>query len=101
MKKKGLGMRGTEDKRVNIIIAVVAVLIAIVLAVYSWQVLPEQVSNQLHGLDTGVATIPKFIAVLFPFGISTASAVLSVNYRKQAVVCLVGYAMSILFLIFN
>lgn len=101
MENKRLGAGKAEDKRVNIVIAVVAILIAIALAVYSWQVLPEQVSNQLQALDTGAATIPKLIAVLLPFGISAVSAVLSVNYRKQALVCLVGYAMSVLFLIFN
>ncbi len=101
MKNKGLGAMTPEDKRVNIVIAVVAIMIAIALAVYSWQVLPEQVSNQLNAFDTGIATIPKVIAILFPFGISVCSAISAINYRKQAVVCLIGYAMSILFLIFN
>ena len=101
MATQGLPPVTPEEKRVNIIIAVVAILIAIAFAVYSWQVLPAQVSNQLAAWDTGAPPIPKFVAVLLPFGISVFSAVSAINYRKQALICLVGYAMNILFWISN
>lgn len=101
MATQGLPPVTPEEKRVNIIIAVVAIIVAIAFAVYSWQVLPAQVANQIGALDTGAPPVPKFVAVLLPFGISVGSAIMSVNYRKQALVCLVGYAMNILFLISN
>ena len=101
MATQGLPTVTPEEKRVNIIIAVVAILIAIAFAVYSWQVLPAQVANQPAAWDTGAPPIPKIVAVLLPFGISVGSAIMSVNYRKQALICLVGYAMNILFWISN
>lgn len=101
MATQGLPPVSPAEKRVNIIIAVVAIIIAIAFAVYSWQVLPAQVSNQLASFDTGAPPIPKIVAVLLPFGISVGSAITSVNYRKQALICLVGYAMNILFWISN
>lgn len=101
MANQGLPPVSPEEKRVNIIIAVVAIIIAIAFAVYSWQVLPAQVANQPAMFDTGAPKIPKLVAVLLPFGISVFSAVSAINYRKQALICLVGYAMNILFWISN
>ena len=98
---KGLPPVTPEEKRVNMIIAAVAIIIAIAFAVYSWQVLPAQVANQPAAFDTGAPKIPKLVAVLLPFGISVGSAVMSIGYRKQALICLVGYAMNILFWISN
>ena len=101
MAKQGLPPVTPEERKVNIIIAVIAIVIAIGMAVYSWQVLPSSVATQFAALDTGAPSVPKFVAVLLPFGISVVSAVSSINYRKQAIVCLVGYAMNILFWISN
>lgn len=101
MATQGLPPVTPEERKVNIIIAVIAIIVAIGFAIYSWQVLPAQVSNQLASFDTGAPPVPKIVAVLLPFGISVGSAIMSVNYRKQALVCLVGYAMNILFLISN
>ena len=101
MATQGIPSVTPEEKRINIIIAVIAIIVAIVFAIYSWQVLPEQVANQPAAFDTGAPPIPKIVAVLLPFGISVGSAIMSVNYRKQALVCLVGYALNILFWISN
>ncbi len=101
MATQGLPPVTPEEKRINIIIAVVAIVIAIGFAVYSWQILPDMVANQPAKFDTGAPPIPKIVAILLPFGISVGSAIMSVNYRKQALICLVGYAMNILFYISN
>jgi len=101
MATQGLPPVSPEEKKVNTIIAVLALIVAVIFAVISWQILPAQVSNQLASFDTGAPPIPKFVAVLLPFGISAFSAVSAINYRKQALICLVGYAMNILFWISN
>ena len=101
MANQGLPPVTPEEKKVNILIAVVAIIIAVAMAVYSWQTLPDMVSNQIASFDTGAPPVPKLVAVLLPFGISVFSAVSSINYRKQALVCLVGYALNILFWISN
>lgn len=101
MAGKGLPPVTPEEKRVNIIIAAAAFILAVGFAVYSWQVLPDAVAAQFKAFDTGVPKIPKLAAVLVPFGISAVSALGCINYRKQALVCLVGYAMNMLFWIAN
>ena len=101
MASQGLPPVTPQEKKVNIIIASVAIIIAVAMAVYSWQVLPDTVANQIASFDTGAPPVPKFVAVLLPFGISVFSAVSCINYRKQAWICLVGYALNILFWISN
>lgn len=101
MANQGLPPVTPEEKKINTIIAVVALIIAVVFAVISWQILPAEVANQPAAFNTGAPPIPKIVAVLLPFGISAFSAISSINYRKQALICLVGYAMNILFWISN
>lgn len=101
MANQGLPPVTPEERKVNIIIAIVAIIIAIGFAVYSWQILPESVATQPAAFHTGSPDVPKFVAVLLPFGISVFSAVSCINYRKQALVCLIGYAMNILFWVTN
>ena len=101
MANQGLPLVTPKEKKVNIIIAVIAIVIAIGMAIYSWQILPDMVANQLASFDTGAPPVPKIVAVLLPFGISVFSAVSCINYRKQAWICLVGYALNILFWISN
>ena len=101
MATQGLPPVTPEEKRINIIIAVVAIIVSIGFAIASWQILPDMVSDQIASFDTGAPPAPKLVAVLLPFGISVFSAVSSINYRKQALVCLVGYALNILFWISN
>lgn len=101
MANQGLPPVTPEEKRINIVIAVVAIVIAVAMAIYSWQVLPDVVANQLGSFDTGAPPVPKIVAVLLPFGISVFSAISCINYRKQALVCLVGYALNIVFWISN
>ncbi|MBR5127656.1 MAG: hypothetical protein IKU69_04420 [Roseburia sp.] len=98
---RGLPPVTPEEKKTNIIIAVAAIAVAIAFAVYSWQVLPAEVANQPAAFNTGAPPIPKFAAVLLPFGISVFSAVSGINYRKQFLICLIGYALNILFWISN
>ena len=101
MAGQGLPPVTPAEKGVNTMIAVAAIAIGIVMAVISWQILPESVATQPAAFDTGAPDIPKFAAVLFPLGITVFSAISCINYRKQALVCLAGYILNILFWITN
>jgi len=93
-------MLDTEKKK-NIILAVVLIVIGIVMAVVSWMILPDEVATQFSGFDTGAPTVPKFVAVILPFAITTIFAIYGITYRKQALICLVGYGLNILFWLSN
>ena len=101
MATQGLPPVTPEEKRINIIIAVIAIIVSIGFAIASWQILPDMVATQPAAFHTGSPDIPKWVAVLLPFGISAGSAVMSVNYKKQALICLVGYAMNVVFWLSN
>ena len=101
MANQGLPPVSLEEKKVNTMIAVVAIVISIIFAVISWNILPESVATQPAAFSTGAPDVPKFVAVLLPFGISVVSAVGCINYRKQALICLVGYVLNILFWVTN
>ena len=101
MANQGLPPVSPEEKKVNTIIAAVAIVISIVFAVISWRILPESVATQPAAFSTGAPDVPKFVAVLLPFGISVFSAVSCIGYRKQAWICLVGYALNILLWVTN
>lgn len=90
-----------KERKENIIIAAAAILLAFVMAVISWFTLPELVETQPAFWNTGVPPFPKLFAVLFPFGLTTFCAVGAVNYRKQFVTCLLGYALYIIFWLVN
>ncbi len=96
MQNQGLPTPTPEEKKVNIMIAAAAIVVAIIFAVISFRILPDSVATQPAAFDTGAPPVPKIFAILFPFGITVFSAVSAVNYRKQAWICLVGYALNIL-----
>lgn len=101
MANQGLPQITPEERKANIIIAVAAIVAAIIFAVVSFNILPERVATQPAMLDTGAPTVSRFVAILLPFGISVVSAISAVGYRKQFLICLVGYVMNILFWISN
>lgn len=98
---RGLPPVTPAERKVNIMIAIAAFIVAIVFAVISWQILPDSVASQPAAFNTGVPDIPKWVAVLVPFAISVFSAVSCINYRKQAIICLVGYALNVVFWLTN
>ena len=98
---KGMPQVTPEERKVNIMIAAAAIVVAVVFAVVSWNILPQSVATQPAAFHTGAPDIPKWVAVLLPFGISVYSAITCVGYRKQALVCLVGYALNIVFWLTN
>lgn len=101
MADQGLPPVSPAEKKVNIMIAAAAIVIGIIMAIISWQILPESVATQPAAFNTGAPDIPKFAAVLFPLGITVFSAVSCINYRKQAWICLAGYVLNILFWVTN
>ncbi len=90
-----------KEKRVNIMLAACMIVGAVIMAVVSWNILPAEVATQFSGLDTGAPSVPKFVAVALPFGITTLFAIYGISYRKQLLVGLVGYALNILFWLSN
>lgn len=90
-----------KERKENMIIAAIAITIAVVMAVISWFTLPDLVETQPAFWNTGVPPFPKIFAVLFPLGLTTFCAVSAVNYRKQFVTCLLGYALYLIFWMVN
>lgn len=101
MATQGLPPVSDKERKENIVIAVVAIVIALVMAVCSWFTLPELVETQPAFWRTGVPPFPKLFAVLFPFGLTTLMAVAAINYRKQFSMCFLGYILYIIFWLVN
>ena len=92
---------GNKEKTENVLIAMGIIAVALVMAVVSWFILPDYVSTQLAGFSTGVPALPKWLAVLFPFLITTILAASSVNCRRQFPVSLIGFALNVVFWLIN
>lgn len=90
-----------KDKQKNVIFAGIAIAIAVVMAVVSWNILPDMVATQFRSLDTGAPDVPKIVAVALPFIITTVFAVQSINNNEYLKMSLLGYAANILFWISN
>ena len=90
-----------KDKQKNVIFAGVAIAIALVMAIVSWNILPDMVATQFRGLDTGAPDVPKIVAVALPFIITTVFSVQSINNKEYLKMTLLGYAANILFWISN
>ena len=61
----------TRENKAALIIAVILILTALVMGVVSWFILPDLVLMQFPQLQTGAPMLPKIVAVLFPFALST------------------------------
>ena len=85
----------------RIIKAGVLIIIAIVMAVISWVILPDTVIMQFPGLQTGLAPFPKFLAVLIAFGFTALFSVLSVKQEEGVKYAFIGYALHILYWVCN
>ncbi len=85
----------------RIMIAGGLLLVAIVMTVISWMILPDAVVMQFPGLQTGLAPFPKFFAVLIAFAFSAVFAVLSVKYEEGVKYSFIGYALHILYWVCN
>lgn len=91
-----------QGRRLRTIIAVIAILIAAGMAVYSFMTLPAEVATQFEGaFNTGAPAVPKLVAVLLPLAISVLFAVKSVSEPKSIFLCLIGYVVNILFWLSN
>ena len=90
-----------KDEVNNILIAGGMVLISVVLAVISWLILPDMVSMQFKGLQTGAPALPKLFAVLIAFGFSAGFSVASARMEEARRYAFIGYALHILFWISN
>ena len=92
-------MKQEEKKR--IIIAGALFLGGVVMAVISLIILPDAVSMQFQGLQTGVPAFPKWLAVLIAFVFSTAFSMASVKYEEGIKYAFIGYGLHILYWICN
>ena len=102
MVTQGVPTVSKEERVENVIIAGVAIIIGLVMAVYSWFTLPDYVATQPSFLTTGGAiALPKFVAVLFPLGLTSVMAAAGINHRRQFVLCLFGYVLYILLWMIN
>lgn len=77
------------------------ILVAIVMSVISWLILPDAVSMEFKGLQSTVPPFPKALAVLIAFGFSAVFAVLSVKNEEGVKYAFIGYILHILYWIAN
>lgn len=101
MGNQGIPSVTDRERKENVLIAAGIIVVAIVMAVISWFILPDYVSTQLAAVNTGAPAFPKWLAVLFPFGLTTVFAVTSVNCRRQFPACLMGLALYVIFWLIN
>lgn len=92
-------MKQEDMKRV--MIAGGLFLVGVVMAVISWIILPDAVSMQFKGLQTGVPAFPKFLAVIIAFAFSSAFSFASIKYEEGVKYTFIGYALHILYWICN
>lgn len=95
------GYKLTEENKKSIIIAMILIVVGIVMAVVSWQILPATVSTQFEGWETGAPALPKFIAVLLPLAFTTVFSVLSMRQQEATKYAFIGYLLNVLFWISN
>lgn len=101
-KENDMQNKKQEIPKVRIIVAVVVMLIAAVMAVYSIMTLPAEVATQFEGfMNTGAPAVPKFVAVAVPFAICTVFSLKSLSEPKSIFICLIGYVMNVLFWLCN
>ena len=87
-------------------ISIFSIVIAIVLAICSWFLLPEIVAVQV-GADGQVSnTMPKWLAIILPLGISVVGSVMNLNDKtekniKGFILAFVGIGIMIWSLFFN
>lgn len=91
----------TRENKAALIIAVILILTALVMGVVSWFILPDLVLMQFPQLQTGAPMLPKIVAVLFPFALSTVFAVLSLKESQAAKYALLGHVFYVLLWICN
>ena len=91
----------TRENKTTLIIAVVLILTALAMGIVSWFILPDWVLVQFPELQTGAPQLPKIVAVLFPFALSTVFAVLSRKESQAAKYALLGLVFYILLWICN
>ena len=85
----------------RIMIAGGLIIVAIIMSVISWVILPDAVMMQFPGMQTGAPPFPKFLAVLVAFGFSAVFAVLSVKHEEGVKYAFIGYALHILYWVCN
>ena len=86
----------------RIIVAAVVMLISLVMAIYGWNTLPAEVATQFEGFwNTGAPKVSKIIAVAVPFAMNGIFTWRSLSEPKSIFMCLMGYAVNVLFYLSN
>lgn len=90
-----------KDEINRIMIAGGLLLVAVVMSVISWMILPDAVAMQFPGWNTGAPAFPKFVAILIAFLFSALFSVLSVKHEEGVKYAFIGYALHILYWVCN
>lgn len=91
-----------SERNRNFLIGVIIILVAVVLAVYSWINLPDVVATQPANFSTGAPPVPKIFAVALPTVLMAMFAYLgSKGETKVFWGSLIGVALHILFWVTN
>lgn len=91
-----------KKQRKRLIFAIVGFAIAVILAVYSWNVLPDSVVTQIGKNPNPDTNMPKIVAVMIPLGISGMfSYAYVIGKASNMLYTCLGYAVAILLLLSN
>ena len=87
-------------------ISIALLIVAVGLSVCAWFLLPEVVAVQVSTSGQVTNTMPKWLAILIPLGISAVGSVMYMTRReanglRSIVISLVGIGAMILELLFN
>ena len=77
------------------------ILVAIVMSVISWMILPDAVSMQFEGMASSVPPFPKGLAILIAFGFTAVFSVFSVKNEEGVKYAFIGYILHLLYWVAN
>ena len=75
--------------------------LTVIMAVYSWSILPAVVATQPAAFQTGAPQVPKFVAVAIPTMLMAVFTYLGQRETKLFLGSLIGIAMHIAFWLSN
>ncbi|MGM9642130.1 MAG: DUF1648 domain-containing protein [Eubacteriales bacterium] len=88
------------------LIAIILIVAALGLGVFSWFVLPDVVVVQIGNNGEATNTMPKLFAVLIPIGMTAVGSAMNISgkgdmNKKGLIVSAIGIAVAVLTLLLN
>ncbi len=90
-----------NERMLRFLLTAGIIALAVVMAVYGWNILPAVVATQPAAFQTGAPGVPKFVAVALPTMFMAVFAYLGQRETKLFMGSLIGIAMHIAFWLSN